>query len=59
MRDPDPAAPITILEDAWRMALRADSLIVALPVAVGNFYFCLRLARLARVNPGGPTGTGS
>ena len=41
------------------MALRADSLIVALPVAVGNFYFCLRLARLARVNPGGPTGTGS
>lgn len=50
LRDPDPVGQITTLDYAWRMAFRADSLVVALPVAVGSLFFCLRLARLEGVD---------
>jgi hypothetical protein len=51
VRGPDDFGQVTFLDYAWREALRADSLIVALPVAVGSFHFCLRLAKQERTGP--------
>lgn len=50
---------LPLWEHALATALRPDSLIVALPVAVGSLYFCLHLARLVKAESTRPThGTG-
>jgi hypothetical protein len=48
LREASPAGLMPWLRDLLEVALRRDSLLIALPIAAGSFFFCLGLARLER-----------
>lgn len=47
-RDAEARAFLSILQEVLAVGLRGDSLILAIPVAAGSFYYCLSIGGLER-----------